>query len=72
MAFPVRGLSEDIIKKLDIAAEACDMSRNAYIIEVLTEHARTVRPAVSRELFTEAAELASDLGDEDGMRAAWS
>lgn len=72
MAFPVRGVPDDVVEKLDRAAAAKGMSRNAYVVEVLTEHARRVRPGVSRESFATAAELAADLGDEDVMRAAWS
>lgn len=72
MAFPVRGLPPDVVEKLDIAAAAKGMSRNAYVAEVLTQHARQVRPTVTSESFARAAELASDLGDEHVMRAAWS
>jgi plasmid stability protein len=72
MAFPVRGLPPDVVEKLDIAAAAKGMSRNAYVAEVLTQHAREVRPTVTPESFARAAELAADLGDEQLMRAAWS
>ncbi|MGH8907240.1 MAG: type II toxin-antitoxin system VapB family antitoxin [Egibacteraceae bacterium] len=72
MAFPVRGLSQDVIDRLDAAAAAKGVSRNAYVVEVLTQHARQVRPTVTRESFARAAELASDLGDKELMRAAWS
>jgi plasmid stability protein len=44
MAFPVRGLPPDVIEKLDVAAAARGMSRNAYVAEVLTQHARQIRP----------------------------
>jgi hypothetical protein len=70
--FPVRGLSPEIIDKIDSAAAAAGLSRNAYIVQVLTEHARRVRPVASPEAFRRAADLASDLGDEELMRAAWS
>lgn len=72
MAFAIRGLSPEVVEKIDVAAAARGMSRNAYIVEVLTEHIRRVRPLVTPESFARAAELASDLGDEDLMRAAWS
>lgn len=72
MAFPVRGLAPEVVDRLDAAAQAHGVSRNAYIVELLTAHASAVRPTVSRESFAEAAELAVDLGDEDVMRAAWS
>lgn len=72
MAFPVRGLPVDVVEKLDVAAAARGMSRNAYVAEVLTQHARQVRPTVTRESFAHAAELAADLGDEPLMRAAWT
>lgn len=72
MAFPIRGLPPDVVDKLDIAAAQRGVSRNAYVIEVLTEHARLVRPAVTAESFAEALELAADLGDEELMRSAWS
>lgn len=72
MAFPVRGLDPDVIDRLDAAAEARGMSRNAYIVELLTEHARSIRAPVDAASFADAAQLASDLGDEDLMRAAWS
>lgn len=72
MAFPVRGLPADVVEKLDIAAAAKGMSRNAYVAEVLTHHARQIRPTVTRESFARAAALAADLGDETLMRAAWT
>jgi hypothetical protein len=72
VAFPVRGLPPDVVEKLDIMATAKGMSRNAYVAEVLTQHARQIRPTVSRESFARAAELAADLGDETLMRAAWT
>lgn len=72
MAFPVRGLPPDVLEKLDIVAASRGMSRSAYVVEVLTTHARQVRPTVTRESFASAAELAADLGDEKLMRAAWS
>ncbi|MGH4016867.1 MAG: type II toxin-antitoxin system VapB family antitoxin [Pseudonocardiaceae bacterium] len=72
MAFPVRGLPPDVVEKLDIAAATKGMSRNAYVAEVLTQHARQIRPTVTRESFARAADLAADLDDETLMRAAWS
>lgn len=72
MAFPIRGMPAEVVQKLDMAAAAKGMSRNAYVVEVLTEHARRVRPNVTGESFAMAAELAADLGDDDVMRAAWS
>ncbi len=72
MAFPVRGLEPEVVDKLDAAAAARGMSRNAYVREILSEHARLVRPTVTRESFAQAADLAADLGDEDVMRGAWS
>lgn len=71
-AFPIRGLAPDVIGKIDAAAEAEGSSRNAYIVKVLTEHARRVRPVATAETFRQAADLAADLGDEDLLRAAWS
>jgi hypothetical protein len=70
--FPIRGLAPDVVDKLDAAAEAEGSSRNAYIVKVLTEHARRVRPAVTEDSLRRAANLAADLGDEDVLRAAWS
>lgn len=72
MAFPIRGVPPEVVEKLDIAAAARGMSRNAYMVEVLTSHVRHIRPAVTRESFAHAAELAADLGDETLLRAAWS
>lgn len=72
MAFPVRGIPPEVVEKLDTAAAAKGMSRNAYVVEVLTEHVRQTRPTVTRESFAHAAELATDLGDEALLRAAWS
>lgn len=72
MAFPVRGVPAEVVEKLDRVAAARGLSRNAYLIEVLTEHVRQVRPTVTSESFAVAAALAVDLGDEDVMRAAWS
>ena len=72
MAFALRDLDPAVLQRLDQAAAAKGMSRNRYIIEVLTEHAGTVRPAATEEVFSAAAELASDLGDDDLMRRAWS
>lgn len=72
MAFPVRGLPPHVVDKLDIAAAERGMSRNAYVVDVLTEHARRVRPSVTAESFAEALDLAADLGDEELMRSAWS
>lgn len=71
-AFPIRGLSPEIIDRIDAAAYAEGSSRNAYIVKVLTEHAKRVRPVASAEAFARAADLATDLGDESLMRAAWS
>jgi plasmid stability protein len=70
-AFPVRGLDEDTIRRLDVAARSRGMSRNAYVVEVLTEHARRVRRPLDRSAFTAAVELAADLGDGELMRSAW-
>ena len=70
--FPVRGLSPDVVDRIDAAADAAGMSRNAYIVKVLTEHARLVRPIANPEAFRRAASLASDLGDAKVMGAAWS
>jgi hypothetical protein len=70
--FPVRGLAADVVDKLDAAAEAEGSSRNAYIVKVLTEHARRVRPVATEDSFREAAELAADLGDDGVLSAAWS
>ena len=72
MAFPIRGLPPDVVEKLDTAAAAKGMSRNAYVAEVLIQHVRQIRPTVTRESFAEATELAADLGDQALMRAAWS
>lgn len=72
MAFPIRGLPPDVVDKLDVAAAERGVSRNAYVIDVLTRHARHVRPTVTAESFAEALELAADLGDEELMRSAWS
>ena len=70
--FPVRGLPPDVIERIDTAAGAAGLSRNAYIVRVLTEHARRVRPVATPETFRQAADLAVDLGDDRIMRAAWS
>lgn len=72
MAFPIRGLPDDVADKLDQAAAQRGLSRNAYVVEILTEHVRDARPTVTAEQFSEAVGLAADLGDEDLMRAAWS
>lgn len=71
-AFPIRGLPPEVIRKLDAAAAADGSSRNAYIVNVLTEHARQVRPMATADTFARAAQLAEDLGDETVMRTAWS
>ncbi|MGH3928596.1 MAG: hypothetical protein ACRDTF_01300 [Pseudonocardiaceae bacterium] len=68
MAFPVRGLPPDIVEILDNAASAKGMSRDAYVAEVLTQHARQIRPTVTRESFA----IAADLGDKTLMRTDWS
>jgi plasmid stability protein len=72
MTFPVRGLDPEVVEKLDAAAAQHGMSRNAYIVELLTDHARQVRPTVTADSFAQAAALASDLGSEELMRRAWS
>jgi predicted DNA-binding protein len=69
--FPVRGLAPEVVDRLDAAAKAEGSSRNAYIVRILTEHARRVRPEVTEGGFRRAADLAADLGDEDVMSAAW-
>ena len=71
-AFPVRGLDPQVLDKLTAAAEAEGSSRNSYVVRVLTEHVRAIRPAATEAGFAEAAELAGDLGDKELMRAAWS
>jgi hypothetical protein len=49
------------------------MSQNAYLlVEVLTEHARSLHPTVTADSFAEAARLAADLGDAELMCSAWS
>ena len=68
----VRGVPADVIERIDTAAKATGVSRNAYIVQVLSEHARLVRPVATAETFRRATNLAADLGDEDLMRAAWS
>lgn len=72
MAVPIRGLPTDVEDKLDQIAVQRGMSRNAYVVEVHTEHVRTARPTADADRFAAAAELCADLGDEDLMRAAWS
>ncbi len=72
MAFPVRGLPEDVAEQLDRIAAQRGVSRNAYVVELLTAHVRGERPQVTAERFSAAAGLAADLGDEELMRAAWS
>ena len=72
VAFPVRDLPPDVVEKLDIVAAQRGVSRNAYVVEVLTEHARRVRPTVTAEQFSASLALIQDLGDEDLMRRAWS
>ncbi|WP_019878016.1 FitA-like ribbon-helix-helix domain-containing protein [Sporichthya polymorpha] len=72
MAFPIRGLPDEVAEKLDQIAAQHGLSRNAYVVEVLTTHVREARPEASQDRFAAAAALASDLGDEDVMRAAWS
>ncbi len=69
--FPIRGLPPEIVSKLDAAAAAEGSSRNAFLVKVLTEHARRVRPTATPEGFSRAAALAADLGDSELMRAAW-
>lgn len=71
MAFPIRDLPSDIVEKLDILAKQRHLSRNSYVVEVLTEHTRRLRPTVTAESFVAAVELAADLGDEELMRRAW-
>ena len=71
-AFPVRGLEPQVLDKLTAAAEAAGSSRNAYVVKVLTEHVRGIRPAATETGFAEAADLAADLGDKELMRTAWS
>ncbi|HJY25922.1 MAG TPA: hypothetical protein VJ649_09665 [Actinomycetes bacterium] len=70
--FVVRGLPADVIERIDAAAKAAGVSRNAYIVRVLSERARLVRPVATAETFRRATNLAADLGNEDLMRAAWS
>lgn len=72
MAFPIRGLPPDVVDKLDIVAAEQGVSRNAYVVELLTDHARRLRPTVTTESFAEALGLAADLGDGELMRSAWS
>jgi predicted nucleic acid-binding protein len=40
--FPIRGLDDDVVRRLDSAARSRGMSRNADLVEVLTTHARQV------------------------------
>lgn len=50
--FPVRGLAPDVVDKIDAAAEAEGCSRNAYIVKMLTEHARRIpSPGNPGQLF---------------------
>lgn len=72
MAFPIRGLPDEVAEKLDHIAAQRGLSRNAYVVEVLTTHVREVRPEATQDRFAVAAGLAADLGDDDVMRAAWS
>ncbi|MDN5860448.1 MAG: hypothetical protein L0H84_17720 [Pseudonocardia sp.] len=71
MAFPIRDLPPDIVEKLDVLARQRHLSRNAYVVEVLTEHAQRLRPTVTAESFGAALDLVQDLGDEEFMRRAW-
>lgn len=72
MAFPIRNLPPDVVEKLDLAAAERGLSRNAYVVEILVEHARRVRPTVTAEALAAVLDLAADLGDEDLMRSAWT
>lgn len=72
MAFALRGLDPAVLERIDATAEAKGMSRNAYIVTVLTDHTRRVRPVASPHAFRQAVELASDLGDRELMASAWS
>lgn len=72
MAIPIGGLPDEVAEKLDHLAAQRGLSRDAYVVEVLTVHVREVRPEATPDRFAAAAELAADLGDEDLMRTAWS
>ncbi|MGQ0624639.1 MAG: type II toxin-antitoxin system VapB family antitoxin [Sporichthyaceae bacterium] len=72
MAFPIRGLPDEVAEKLDHIASQRGLSRNAYLVEVLTAHVQDVRSEITPDRFAAAAALAIDLGDENLMRAAWS
>lgn len=69
--FPIRGLDQETVERLDTAARARGMSRNAYVVDVLRDHVRQVRPRVDSDEFRAAAALARDLGDADFRRFGW-
>lgn len=69
--FPVRGLDTDSLERIDTAARAKGMSRNAYVVDLLQRHAREVRPPFDARAFADASQLAADLGDEEFRRAGW-
>ena len=67
----VRGFDAAIVKRLDEAAAATGVSRNAHVLDLLTRGARSARPVVTPESFRAAAELTSDLGEAELMHDAW-
>lgn len=63
-----RRLSSDAIARLDEAGDAAGSNQHAPVVDVLTEHARSMTTA---ETFGRAASLSADLGDGRLMDVSW-
>jgi hypothetical protein len=61
----------DVAEKLDRAAAQRGLSRDACVVEVLTERVRAASPMATAAGSPQPRNSPDDLGDSDLMRSAW-
>ena len=68
----VRGLSRDVVEKIDDEAARRGMSRNQFLIEFIQRpYVEEDRPKVTVADLERTARAVADLGDPDIMAKAW-
>jgi hypothetical protein len=67
----VRDLPDSVVAALDAQAAKLGLSRSEYVRRRLTQDARRVARAVTREDLEHFSQVFSDLADDDVMRQAW-
>lgn len=72
----IRDVSDETLAELDAAAHRVGVSRVEYVRRTLAAEAersaRSARPPLTRDDWTQLHDLTADLADDEVMRGAWS